>query len=277
MNRFMNKTVFILICFIVMNILVMLMPIHFFFYALSAFVFSVPIILSFFSKTMAKIRIEQIEMNPKHIFTKIKTNKSFRFLWNIIIGLYFGSVLPVMIYLMDLSEYVAMFLLIIIMLFVNKCILVGRAYKKDFSGRSEGGRLVAIGIMEAIIYPILWITLDKRLPATYLFGTIDDLSGFPRLIGNFVDMLNMLVRALSEKSSSIVILFLLVMLANGGILFVGLYKFFDGLLLSKNDVLRCFNQENYEITVTEPADKTIEKISAEEESTKDFLIWEKTK
>ena len=67
------------------------------------------------------------------------------------------------------------------------------------------------------------------------------------------------------------------MLANGGILFVGLYKFFDGLLLSKKDVLRCFNSENYEIIATEPADKKIEKINAEEESTKDILIWEKTK
>ncbi len=263
MAKFYKKAIIILFGFLVMNLVVIMLPLGDFFYFIAGFVFLIPIVLSLFSKSTERVRMNKIKMTYGSKRSIFFTNRIFPYFCNVIVGMYFAFVLPTMIYLMDLSEYVSMFVLLIFVFIINKCVIKGSLYKKEFVGESENTRSHFVYFIEASIYPIVWIWMNTHLPDTELFGSLENLSGIAKMLGFYVDMVNSIVRVLSDNMAIFFVLIFLFMVANGGIIFIGLYRFFDGLMLDENAIGQCFLPLNYNIVAIEEIqrDKKIKNLS----------------
>ena len=145
-----------------------------------------------------------------------------------------------MFFLIRLPDYITVFILLIIAFILNRYVFKGRSYKEEFYERSQQGRDRVVYFFEAVLYPLIWLLIKDYIPDTHIFGTIDNLSGPAHMIGLFVDIMNRTIAWLSSSSSVFVIILVSLMFVNGGILFIGLYKYFDGWTLGKKNLEDCF-------------------------------------
>ena len=240
-NTFKSKISYILIGFIVLNISIALIQVHIMFYAVAIILISVPTVLSLFSRTTKRVKIYFIERNPNHFLYRFYTTRSIAYIVDIILGVVLGCITPVMFFLIRLPDYVTVFILLTMAFILNRYVFKGRSYKEAFYERSQQSRDRVVYFFEAVLYPLIWLLIKDYIPDTYIFGTIDNLSGPAHMIGLFVDIMNRTIAWLSSSSSVFVIILVSLMFVNGGILFIGLYKYFDGWTLGLKNIKDCFS------------------------------------
>ncbi len=232
--------------FMIMNTAVMLLPYGTFFYALSILAFALPMIIAAFSKATVRNKEESLVREASFSLYPFFISRTLSYLASIISCVAIGFVLPVMIFLLDRSEYTALMILLSLVFLINRTLIKGRSYRKEFAGsRKENTRHRIMYAAEAVAYPLIWaacksfITDDKPV-----FGTVDELSNIPfaYTIGICIDFVNRIIAMLSEYATILPLLSLMIyMLVSGGIMFIGLYRYFDGYSLTEESIKDSFS------------------------------------
>ena len=251
----MKRNILIAICLVLLAIVLMKVgPIG---YMLSVSIFSLPIIINLFAKATDCKVISVFERKEEYPFRWIRSSRFFDYAWRIVIGFAYAVAIAPMLYLSSFADIVALLILIPVSLYVSLFIKNHSSFRKNYATvRTSSLRAAIICIIEVLLYPIIWIAVtSKGLFRSFKFGVLSDLeySLTAYAIGSFVDLTNSIVDILSGFSMFVLFIPLFV---GGGILFTGLYKYFEFFLKKKKKMRKAFspirrmNSDDFSNTVT---------------------------
>lgn len=232
-----NRTIRILLGFLLLIIPLFLMRLCYFGYFISFLIFA----LVLFAHSCYKISIikgiDKIERKDKYFMKCFREAHLWTYIIRFLRDVACAVLLPVMLFLTSLADVVTLAVLVPLTLLATTLLSRFTPFIKQYENyRTESRRHAVISIVSSVLYPIIWIGLYKSLGSYHLFGTLENLENhrLARLIGIFVDFMNSLPELLVE-SQTMWIMFLC--FCNGGVMLYGLYRYFHFFLLKPEDIL----------------------------------------
>lgn len=220
----------------------LLMKLGLFGYILSSIIIAFPIIINLFSKASDRKSIIVYERKDHYFLRCIRSTRFFDYLVRVIIGIAYSIAIPPMLYLCSFADIASLLILIPLALALSRFIKRHTSYRLNYASvRTASTRNVVLCAIEISLYPIIWmIVTSKGIFSSFRFGVLEDLdySLIAYAIGSFVDLINNIVDILSGFRLLVVFIPLLV---GGGILFTGLFSFFEFFTEAENKIKKAFS------------------------------------